>query len=428
MSLVRREEFILPGRGRLILTKELLDEIDHLHDKVGRTEWCGILFYRHLEGDINEPKSLVLQAEHLYLMDIGSEAYTEADIDVESVIEMDDQIPDVRNLKKGLIHTHHTMNTFFSGTDMSELHDSTPFHNYYLSLIVNFKGEYCAKVAYIATRKTTVNYKNAQDQPIEATSEKEILAMIDMDIEWETPEVVVSDFFRARHEKVKQEKAKKIPAYYPKYTTGTYQSGAYAPQVQRPGFQQPNYNWGEEDDRDARTYTKQAEIPFVNKGGNLVKDGKELRPYQEVYKEIVGKVSDWLLNGVLFGTGSTSDSSVSGLLQYFKEYYDFADNGGDYPFFVNQMQRSMDDMFHMYPPKLVASIGTDILSGYDDNDVCIDLFAMFDSFEKYIADIRAITIEKPPFEKPFKDFVKDTQKEKKIQKKHKVNSKVKQTK
>lgn len=56
-----------------------------------------------------------------------------------------------------LIHSHHNMTCFFSGTDMSELHDNAPNHNYYLSLIVNYKEDtgnnWCAKVAYVTEEK-----------------------------------------------------------------------------------------------------------------------------------------------------------------------------------------------------------------------------------------------------------------------------------
>ena len=38
---------------------------------------------------------------------------------------------------------------FFSGTDIQELKDNAPAHNYYLSLIVNNYMDFCAKVAFI---------------------------------------------------------------------------------------------------------------------------------------------------------------------------------------------------------------------------------------------------------------------------------------
>lgn len=392
MSLVKKDEYTLPGKGRLILTKDIIDQIDFLHDKVGGIEWCGILFYRHIEGDISKPSTLVLQAEHLYLMDIGSEAYTEADIDMDAVLEMDEVIPDVRNLKKGLIHTHHNMRAFFSGTDMSELHDSTPFHNYYLSLIVNFSGEYVAKVAYLAKKTSTVEYKNVKGEPQVATTVSEVLAMIDMDIEWETPEVVVSDFFRARHAKVKQEKEKKVQYHRPTYSPGLTYYTSGASQGARVA-DRPHYDWDAEQPG-ARTHPKQASIPFITEGGKLQVGDKQLRPKGEVEKDVREKVMTWLTNGVTeYTVGSTSDMSIKGMLDYLNDYFDFEDNKHNYPFFVNQMQRSMEDVFSGMSAGVVSKMGTDMLEGYEDNDLAVDLYAMLDSYPQYIATMADIKME-----------------------------------
>jgi len=47
----------------------------------------------------------------------------------------------------------HSMQCYFSGTDMGELHDNAPNHDLYLSLIVNYDVEvsekWCAKICYI---------------------------------------------------------------------------------------------------------------------------------------------------------------------------------------------------------------------------------------------------------------------------------------
>lgn len=53
--------------------------------------------------------------------------------------------------------SHNNMKSYFSGTDMGELHNNAPNHTYYLSLIVNNAGEYVAKLAYIG--KQLVNKK-----------------------------------------------------------------------------------------------------------------------------------------------------------------------------------------------------------------------------------------------------------------------------
>ena len=56
--------------------------------------------------------------------------------------------PESLSWKMGMIHSHHSMKAYFSGTDMSELSDNTEFHNYYLSLVVNNSGMLVAKVAF----------------------------------------------------------------------------------------------------------------------------------------------------------------------------------------------------------------------------------------------------------------------------------------
>lgn len=387
MSLVKRDGVMLPGKGKLILTKTLTDQIDWLHENAPKNkEWCGVLFYRHIEGDISEPKSLILQAEHLYLMDLGSEAYTDADIDVDSIIEMDDVIPDVRQLKKGLIHTHHNMRAFFSGTDLDELHTNAPFHNYYLSLIVNYAGEYVARVAFTAKKKTQLWYKNVQDEQKEVIQDQEILAMIELDLEFEVPEVAVPDYFQGRFDKLKQEKAEKVQKYIPTFARGNTQIGGGPSQVPKANsgdWSRPHYNW---DDDSTRTPGKQAELPFIKENGNLQKGDKELRPYAVVEKEIREKISDWLANGIsTFTNGSCKDcSAISSSLEYLEQYFDQPMNEDDYPFFLNQMQRSLTEFFGNYFPKLVSDIGSKVLGGYEDNEVAIDLTTMFDALEHYL--------------------------------------------
>lgn len=105
----RLPEYTIPGKGKLIITKELQDQIDYLHKQVGNIEWCGTLFYEKQEGNITDPKSLVFIAKRLYLMDIGSHSYTEAKFTGETVIDMFETVPEAEELQRGLIHTHHSM-------------------------------------------------------------------------------------------------------------------------------------------------------------------------------------------------------------------------------------------------------------------------------------------------------------------------------
>lgn len=110
----KKEEFLYPSteKGKLYLSIGLQREIEWLHKQVGPKEWCGVLFYRRLGGDIDNPKELKLRAEKIYPMDIGRETYTEADFDADStidqwkVVESADGEVDYSAWKRGLIHTH----------------------------------------------------------------------------------------------------------------------------------------------------------------------------------------------------------------------------------------------------------------------------------------------------------------------------------
>lgn len=109
-------------------------------------EWSSILFYKESAGSIEDPGSLKLEVVDMLLMDIGNHTYTEYDFDADFVSFLSKN-PTYMEYNIGHIHSHNNMDTFFSGTDMTELKDNSPNHNYYLSLIVNNKGNMCAKVA-----------------------------------------------------------------------------------------------------------------------------------------------------------------------------------------------------------------------------------------------------------------------------------------
>lgn len=155
----RMGELKLSSTPKLIISKELQAEIMSMHAFCGNTEWSGPLFYKVMEGDINTPSELVLKALHVYPYDIGTPGYTEFDFD-EKMMDYYEAYPECtrsRGAKWGLIHTHHQMGTFFSNTDLSELHDNSEKHNYYVSLIVNHISDFKAKIAIVAERTVKIS-------------------------------------------------------------------------------------------------------------------------------------------------------------------------------------------------------------------------------------------------------------------------------
>lgn len=91
---------------RLVIPEEVESKIRFLCDKIHDVEWSGTLFY-NIEGTF-EDNNLVATCKDVYLMDIGSAAYTEFNMSPD-VISYMAQNPELLDCKTGLIHSHNNM-------------------------------------------------------------------------------------------------------------------------------------------------------------------------------------------------------------------------------------------------------------------------------------------------------------------------------
>jgi len=204
------QEINLNVSPKLIISEKLQHQVGLLHHKLKDVEWSGILVYTILEGKIEEPETLVIKAEGIHLLDVGSHSYTEYSPD-ESVVELMDDYPTfIDGGGLGHIHTHHSMPTFFSGTDMGELHDNAGEYNYYVSLIANFKSEYKAKIAIETEIAQTVNIKDSEgkDKELPLGEAKKVLLLMDCNIEVESSDEVLIHLARVREKKAAEAKLK----------------------------------------------------------------------------------------------------------------------------------------------------------------------------------------------------------------------------
>lgn len=218
--------------GTLVITKELQRIIDYLHYKVGSTEWSGMLFYKITKGNIQDMKDLEFTAEFLYPMDIGSGTYTEYEFSGE-IVNAYDVYPNAMELSMGQAHSHHNMNTFFSGTDTDELITNAKLYNYYISLIVNFAHDYCAKIAFPSKSKV-IRQMTLRDSDgkffvknIESEEEVIMIGNLEVLIEGETR---VDDWLENRFKELKEKNDKKksivtIPQYQNNYLGKQYYDG-----------------------------------------------------------------------------------------------------------------------------------------------------------------------------------------------------------
>jgi len=189
----------------LLITPRLQSQIRYLCEKVSSIEWSGVLFYRE-EGTFGQEDYKVI-GEYAFLMDIGSEAYTEYNINPDVTRFIMDNKNEFFKMKMGHIHSHHNMGVFFSGTDTSEIVENSQRQSRYLSLIVNNKNQMTAKIAFRAIQKSvsSFNFVNTSDvefpiKPIER--ENEVVLVYNCKISkpaMETP-------FTERYRKIAEEK------------------------------------------------------------------------------------------------------------------------------------------------------------------------------------------------------------------------------
>lgn len=136
----------------VVLSTKVYAQIAYLLQKINTVEWSAILLYT-TEGHITVPSKMQCTVDSLYVMDKGTASYTEHNYDNDDIVDMFNEFPEYMGMRMGHVHSHNTMGSFFSGTDIGELRNNAPNHVYYLSLIVNNVGQFIAKIAYMGKRE-----------------------------------------------------------------------------------------------------------------------------------------------------------------------------------------------------------------------------------------------------------------------------------
>lgn len=260
----------LKKNPKLIISKEIQSEILFAHSMIKIKEWSGILLYKEQEGGLNNLNNLKLKAEHLFLQDIGSSAYTEYQTDAE-IVEMYDTVPNAENLRTGQIHTHHSGSTFFSGTDQDELENNAVHYDYYLSLIVNFEGSYKAKIVIPIEHEAYRGKIMNTDSFIDIPAKKEILE-IDVDIAFEADSYFLKNYNRIEKKyKETQKKRDMSNKYNP--VLSKYGTGGHINSHTNPNFWENDFNNSIEDTSNHQIHISPTQ--FVTKLVSLDEDNED---------------------------------------------------------------------------------------------------------------------------------------------------------
>lgn len=209
---------------KLIIPAEVERKIRFTCRKVWNTEWSGTLFFTH-EGSF-ENNDLVIRCVDIYIMDIGTQAYTEFDMNPDVIAYMTEH-SELLDCQMGLIHSHNNMSTFFSGTDTATLKEEGRDRNNFVSLIVNNAGSYTAAITRRIKSKQvmeSVSYEFFGDGEKQDTkkyvSDADEIEWFYLKIEKEGEDYSFPDM-AARLEEIKKAKAEKAKkAQTPVYSSG----------------------------------------------------------------------------------------------------------------------------------------------------------------------------------------------------------------
>lgn len=213
---------------KLYIPAEVEKKIKYICGQISTIEWSGTLFYT-TEGTF-EDDNLVIKCVDLFVMDIGTATYTEFDMSPDVLSYMMEH--DLLDCHMGLIHSHNSMSTFFSGTDTQTLREEGNRRNHFLSLIVNNNGPYTARITRKIKAKDEIKrvytYETFGGSVIEAEDiiEEDVngIEYFNLTIEIEAYEKESYNEIYDRLQEIKKSKAKPISTGYsssnlPKVTT-----------------------------------------------------------------------------------------------------------------------------------------------------------------------------------------------------------------
>lgn len=309
---------------------EVLHQIQYLCKNIPEVEWSGALFYT-TEGSIDKPDTFKITLKTILPLDMGSSAYTEYTLDDRFIDFIEEDFEERCNWKLGHIHSHNVMKVFFSGTDMAELNDNAPAHNFYLSLIVNNYMDFVAKVAFIGEAKRDIKQvpytaKNADghDYVIEKQDfvvDNRKLFIYNCDIDTPKNEISVSEQFAAQVTKIMEPKPVKKVEFTPSYQTGK--------------------NW-QRNSQNLKQYKTQEE--------------RELQSWNQSFKKPKDPFQDWLIPDTLIDDLEQEDENEKAIYNFCKALFDFSGTPVNDDFETIEDKLDIVAAFNLTPAQLAKSV------------------------------------------------------------------------
>jgi len=167
------QEIIYPTTLRI--PKQVSDDIWSVLHNAGNNEWCGFIFFS-IEDDGFTLHDFTVE-------DYGSHSFTDFTLTPKQNVLIAQM--QLKGYFWGMLHSHHTMNCFFSQTDIHQLREGSEQMMYFVSLIVGLKNDWVARMGWVEKQEGLTFGKGKYERRLEL--EKPILHAfyINLDLERE---------------------------------------------------------------------------------------------------------------------------------------------------------------------------------------------------------------------------------------------------
>ena len=301
---------------KLNIPADVEAKIRHLCSKVFNTEWSGNLFYK-MTGTFADD-NIEITCVDILPMDIGSSAYTEFEMSPEVATYMVEN-PELFDCKMGLIHSHQSFGTFFSGTDTATLQSEGQHRNHFLSLIINNAGVYTAAITRkkIVKKdiKITEEFEETDFNPIaQATTSNQVEGAI---VEYFMLDINIqkSDYQKSLDDKLDAIRKAKTPivtsfpnnsSYIPNYDVTPRFGSATTPYYKDPAFRQVINSFPEPKNAPVRqaaiNFDNDIEFPYTEEsamelGLRDFPEGEEMTNVVPIKSQTINSIAIQLLTG-----------------------------------------------------------------------------------------------------------------------------------
>jgi len=133
-----------------LIQKEMHNKIQYLHSRFESTEWSGPAWYT-IKKKSKQGFPTKVELEYFKPIDLGNTGSTELDGEKLGKVlpAIYKKFPKLKKSFMGLIHSHHNMGAFFSGTDESTALEQAPVEGlFFTTVVAHSKDKFATGVAY----------------------------------------------------------------------------------------------------------------------------------------------------------------------------------------------------------------------------------------------------------------------------------------